>query len=345
MNWTSPDAGVRVIDDVLAFLGLGDLTKSNAGPLTRAGFDHIVRDLVVEMQRAAKKSTATGIEHALDRLDRDWPNLTDAQREETFRVASKSVQDAMNKGAPAVTLTVLLSIWATIHLVFKAQDAPLRSADPKRDRRVARSLRVITEAFMRTSGLPLLAAVAGNVARAVVNHALAHGWENDKIREELKTALGMAIAGRERTYYETVASVATSSARSYGQLAAFEAVGTKLAMWKAKRDPDGELDANVCELCRYMDGRIFDVTTAMGNFEKATTGTPAEVANSRPFLRVRLDADGRKKVYVETNGTRILIGTVGEDDDPDVNAKLQALGVCTCPAHPRCRCILVPITV
>jgi hypothetical protein len=351
VSWAAPQAGIRAIDDALAFVGL-DLAKAAASsPLTRRGFDALVRALVTAMQSGAAAPTASALRAATQRLDHDWPRLTESQREEAFRHATLAIASSVARIASAASAPIEHAAHGTIEATRQATARSASLSIPDvfgvRDITAAQFARTSAGFYMRTTGGAIITGAADKAARGVVARAIEEGWDRADTGAELERALAGTIAARTRAYYEMVASVAIARARSWSQLRSFEDAGITSYRFQSV------LDEVTSAMCRFMHGRVFDVRETLRRYEQVSLGAPEDVVDLQPFMQLGRRADGSQVLFASTGGERVEIAevlrsAVGRKDEVGSyrvllgDDKLQKLGCCQPPLHPHCRSTIVP---
>lgn len=107
------------------------------------------------------------------------------------------------------------------------------------------------------------------------------------------------------------------------------------------------MDERTTEICRYLDGKVFEVGDALRRFDRL--GRIDDVRREQPCVRTSTDpATGQRSTFVDRDGQRVRIGdvvrsAVGTSDDAGEfartvsNAELMDLGVSWPPYHGLCR--------
>jgi hypothetical protein len=111
-------------------------------------------------------------------------------------------------------------------------------------------------------------------------------------------------------YWRVVANAAASRGYHYGAMKAGELLGVTSYRIQAV------LDERTSAICQYMDGKEFDLSDAVDLLEEAAFGSPDDVKNITPWLK--------------------LSQVVGQDAD-----QLRDLGFMVPPFHPNCRSTIV----
>lgn len=350
MSWAPAAAGVAVIDDVFAFLGL-PITKADAGPLTKRGFDALVRSLVTAMQSSAAGPIKASVRAATDRLDRDWGRLTDEQRDQAIVDAAAAMQVASVRVATAAAAPIAQAVHTTIAATRQATASAHHLAIPDvfsaQDAKAIEHARSSAGFFMRATGGKILSGATDQTARGIVARALEEGWDHRDTAKEMELALAGTIAARSTAYFEMVASVAIARSRTYSQLQSFEAAGISTFLFQSV------LDEVTSDICRFLHGRTFEVRAVLGRHEVVNAAAPGDVVELQPFARVGRRPDGSRVLFVDSGGARtelaqIVQSAVGQQNETGIfkatvsNARLQALGCCSPPLHPHCRSTIVP---
>jgi hypothetical protein len=350
VSWAAQAAGIRVIDDVLGFLGV-PIEKAEASPLTRRGFNAIVRALATALETAATPARRRAVRVAVERLDRDWPRLSEAEREEAFRRAATAVTATVASGAAAASAPIEQAahnlIQATRQATARAHKLRVEDVFTARDVRAAMFAQSNAGFFMRTTGGRIVSGALDKAARDVVQRAIAEGWDHHDTGAELEKTLANTAAARSLAYHEMVASVAMARARTYSQLQAFEDAGITTYAFQSV------LDEVTSDVCRFMHGKTFDVRTVLRRMQEVESGPPGSIVELQPFGQVGRRPDGSRVLFVRTAAgrteladiVRSAVGTkdaVGEFRARLGGDQLQQLGCCQPPLHPHCRSVLVP---
>lgn len=350
MSWAAPAAGVRVIDDVLGFLGI-PLEKADPSPITRSGFDALVRALVTAMETATSGTRRRAVNAAMERLDRDWGRLTEAQREDAFTKASRSVAAIIASGAASGAAPIGHAthdiLAATRQATARAHGLTLDEVFTARDARAASYAQASAGFFMRSKGGEIVGGAVDAAARRVVQRGIEEGWDHRDTGRELEIVMARTIGARSRAYHEMVASVALARARTYSQLQSFEDAGITTYRFQSV------LDEVTSDICRFLHGQVFEVRAVLQRFERIDAGHVGEVVDQQPFARIGKRPDGSRVLFVDSNGSRSELADVvrsaagqrdqvGEFRARASASKLQGLGCCQPPLHPHCRSTLVP---
>ena len=352
MIWQDAARNRRVVDDVLWAIGIERLFKAQS-PLTRDGFDALVRDLALALEHATDPSREHAVRLALGRLEQRWGSLSVEERERlivgAFRQYASTAAAGVSATASAfadyqrrTVAATRASATATHNLKIPA--SPLDAVDL----RVADHARTSNALFLRNR-TGRIARTLSVVARNVVAHGLERGFDNAAISDELVKILRDTEARQTRSYLEVVASIFVARARAFGLLRSFEDAGFSQFEIRAVLD---EVTSNIC---RLMHGRQFSVANAIQRYDMVAAGQPEDVIEVQPFVRQARGPNGAVALFVETKSGRTALATVersgvGRVDDPGSyrgvapTRTFERLGCCTPPFHGHCRTTMVPVS-
>lgn len=162
-------------------------------------------------------------------------------------------------------------------------------------------------------------------ANAIADHSVEHdqlikseAHIRKKSTDDLADMLNAAVDGTSKMMSSISANLSTSRLVSYGFLHGAHELGIR------KYQLQAVLDERTSDICRELDGRVFEVDRALSYAERVLRTTdPEELKSIAPFLK----------------GTKAAIKHLHETSDQD----LQAQGVMVPPFHPGCRTVLVPV--
>ena len=333
-----------VADDLVRGLRLGVQKRLDLASV--GGFDRAVAVLASELRGATSTSEADAVRRAVAALDVDWRTTSPADRRRLVAEAMREVGRALAH----VPTRVEATLGPTATKVVQATRRDLRSGGltigvkPNAvDERMVRHVVRTQTNFVRDAAGRHVEAL-GQRAREVVASGLERGLGRDAMAEELAAAARAALVVRDSAYWEVVAGAFTSNARSFAQLSSFAEAGIQRYRIEAV------MDERTTEICRYLDGKVFEVGDALRRFDRLDRlSRPEDIRREQPWVRTGVDAEsGRRVMFIDRDGERTRLGEVarsgvGTSDDPGEfdrmvsNAELMDLGVSWPPYHGLCR--------
>jgi SPP1 gp7 family putative phage head morphogenesis protein len=156
-------------------------------------------------------------------------------------------------------------------------------------------------------------------AQATIADGLAKGFGRREIAAALREEFhGAAIP---ESYFETIAAIHVSRARSYSALMTYAEAGLDAYRWVAIGDE------RRCEVCSVLDGKTFSIKAALDKFDEIEAAkTLGELKAASPFLRTG-------------EAPELPSGKKLSEASPE---QIQRESIGSPPSHPRCRCTIVP---
>ncbi|NLH81130.1 MAG: head morphogenesis protein [Phyllobacteriaceae bacterium] len=320
---------------------------------TPRGFDRAVAALAAQLRARASASDDAAVREAVRVLDVDWRSTTAQQRSALVAQAleaagrrtaavPRAVQAVFGKAAIEV-------VGATREGARGRQRLAIAGDFNALDRRIVRHLTTSQANFVRDE-YGRRHEVFGEQARRIVADGLEAGLGREDIARDLAEAAQAVIAGRGSFYWEVVAGAFVANGRSFAQMSAFAEAGIQ------RYEISAVLDEHTTEICRYLDGKQFEVGDALGRFDRIESlDDPEDIKAAQPWVREALDPEtGRKVLYVESGGRNVPIAevtrsAVGTRDDRGEFARgrsereLMDLGVSFPPYHGLCRSSALPV--
>jgi SPP1 gp7 family putative phage head morphogenesis protein len=345
-------AGIRAIDDVLWILGVPEhLTKREGSPLTRRGFEAIVRALVARLTEATTPAERRARTRAQGFLDRRWTQLTQADRDRAVAAIADAMRGDFRAAASSVAGPLHSATRGTIDATRQAT-ALRHRLEPQRvfsarDDRFAQHVATSNAVYMRDGFGRIVDGPIADVVRRTIARGVDDGLDNQTIARDLEKAIAGTSAERSEAYLVKVAATASARARAYGELDSFRVAGITHYTWQSV------LDETTCSCCRFMHGRTFEVARALDTFHRAAEAPASELAAISPFLTTKRVDDVPMVGARTVNGFEpfavIERSGRGKLDDPGAYrnavgaARIQGLGCGAPPSHPLCRCVLLPV--
>jgi SPP1 gp7 family putative phage head morphogenesis protein len=342
-------AGADAADALLRDVYRVDVGKA-LDPLDARDFLVIVQRIGRALRGVARDPEAAALKRALEKLDVDWSKLTPAARTQVIRAAKQAMAGVEAKVLPRVDQVFEVEAKNVVERsragAIKQFGLHLGADTTKTDDRIAKFVRESQGNFIRDE-YGRRRDDLGERARDVVASGLERGLGRDDIVEELSSDLTTAAANRDRAYWETVAMSFANRGRTYTQLAAFDEADIRRYRFEAV------LDEVTSEICRFMHGRVFDVSRAMSRFHDVERlRDPERIQDVQPWVQVGADDDGNQVLFYERGDRRRVVAqvdepSVGERDDVGSYSRelsddeLEAAGVTVPPLHGRCRSTIV----
>jgi SPP1 gp7 family putative phage head morphogenesis protein len=343
-------AGIRAAEGILKdFFGL---PVAKANPLTKPGFDAFVFGVMDELKKTADPIEGAALKAMVSKLQRQWGGMSEAEQTKAIDAAAKDYLSIARDVGPAVG-PVLKDHGARIAVATKLANAQTfnLAIEPNLDIADAGAIAFASKSqcnFIRSAS-GVRATQLSQVARDVVAKGIEDGHDHYTIGAELAKQLNQTDAARSDAYWRMIASVFTARARTYSTLRSFDEAGISSYQFESV------LDERTSQQCRFMHGRVFPVSGALGKFAAAEAAEdPEDVKAITPWPGVGKTEDGDLALYVKQGGSRKFIAQVtesamGQKDNPGKfktgmsNAQLSDLGVSQPPLHGHCRSTIVPI--
>jgi len=309
------------------------------------GFDRAVASLATLLRTRTSASDDAAVREAVAVLDVDWAATTAAQRSSLIARAL----EASGRRTAAVPRTVQAVfgdaatevVEATRDAARRGQGLSIAASFNALDRRIVRHL-TTSQANYVSDEYGRRHEAFGERARQIVSDGLEAGLGREDIARDLETAARDIIAGRGSFYWETIAGSFVSNGRSYAQLSSYAEAGIDRYVIEAV------LDERTTEICRFLHGKTFSVSTGLGTFEQVESD-PDRVKELTPWVRETIDPEtGRKVLFVErgdsrTRLTEVTRSAVGTRDDRGEfsrslsDRELAGAGIGFPPYHGLCR--------
>ncbi len=327
-----------------------DIRKA-LNPLDREDFVTIAIRLARAFEKAAKPER-DALDRAVKNLDRDWPGMSQRQRNQVVDASARIIRDSSKRVLPGV---VGVAEVESPRLVSETRKATKRkfglnilTSTNAFDKRVI-DFNVKSQGNFVTSEFGSRSDVFSRQARQIVSGGLARGEGRDQIAERLNKKLTANGIARAESYWRVAAGVFVNRSRTFGQLSAYDDAGIVNYIFESV------LDEATSDVCRMMHGRIFTVRSGVEMFDRIEQlSDPIDIKNVQPFARTRNAEDGGLEIRTSPPGgepvrlARIVESGVGRRDATGrfsntlSDVELQAAGVTMPPLHGGCRSIVVP---
>lgn len=341
--------GADACDAILLDVYDIDIRKA-LNPLNRKDFVVLSVRLAAAFERAAKPERAA-LDRAIKNLDRDWPNLTQAQRRKFINQSSKIIRDSANAVMPGVVGVAEVEsprLTGETRKATRKKHALNIAVDTNAfDKRVI-EFNVNSQGNYITNEFGTRSEVFSRQSRQIVSGGLVRGESRDVIAERLDKTLRANGIARSKNYWKVAAGVFVNRARTFGQLSAYKDADIRRFIFESM------LDEVTSDVCRMMHGRFFSVDLGIETFNKIEAlPDPLDIRNVQPFARTR-NVDGNQEIQISPPGgeplrlASVVESAVGQRDKVGrfsntlSDVELQAAGVTMPPLHGGCRSIVVP---
>jgi SPP1 gp7 family putative phage head morphogenesis protein len=317
-----------------------DLDKARRlSPLNRRDFARIVDEVHRQLLRGARRAEREAMTRAAAKLKRRWndlgPRATARQIEEVAQVVlgiARSPALARVVEGPLVSRALRVAADSRRAARKESVKPLLDVADRAAVARIGRD-----QTFWVMNEYGRRARAWARDAAPIIRDGLAQGLDARTIATDLQAALGRRVSGRSEAYFRTVANVAMTRGRSYGQLTGFRDGAVLEYQWSAV------MDEVTCPVCAFLDGQIFSTSDAIARMARVEAApSPDAAAAMDSFYSVRGD-----RIVVRSSGTEVARFRRDDDGAPTGFRALTPIrgteGVTMPPAHEGCRCTLLPV--
>lgn len=349
-SWELYGGAVDAIDDVLHRLGYVHAEKA-FGVLTASGYDRAVRALLRSIGAEVRTPERQAVVDAARRLDADWDRMSPARRNEVIEAASNTILKLPKVVAPKVAEVIGSHyedlVQATKQGMKRQHELPFVPDLNAVDRRIIQHASRSQASYI-TSRYGTLSERFSVHARDLVAEGIDQGLDSAAIGKRLQSILVDDTLRTQASYWQMVASVHVTRARSWGQLSSYTDAGIERYVIVPVEDEV------TCDACDYMDGKEFSTSDAVENWQAVEDADdPTDVEDLQPWIRTGTDDDGNSVLFVDKDGTRHGVARVARSAEGMADThgsfthgadseKLQDLGVDTPPFHGNCRCTTVP---
>lgn len=350
-RYTHIRAGIWAAEEIAKALGVS--IAKGLDPLNPADFVTISLRLSRALRGAVAGAEGEALKAAIDALDVDWPNITEAARDKVIEAARAEVA-ALGDVVPDLIDPVLGTLGANIIKGTRLASVDRFSLDIEpsvqpADTEVGDLLRVSQMVYLKDQ-YGLRSDAFDSLAKDIVAGGLEKGLGREDISEELATKLGAQQVSRSKDYWNLVSTDYANKARTTTQLGAFAEAGVTL--WRF----DAILDQATSDICRLLHGRVFSVNKALASSRKALTlSDPEEIKDVHPWVQTGTNAGGDQILYYERGGQRHTVAgveasgvgradAVGTYSGAMTNKQLENAGVIVPPRHGHCRSTIVTVS-
>jgi len=323
--------------------------KSNI--LSRPGFESNVRRMVGKLSTATGSADADAIRRAAKILDAKWDKLSAAQRTKVIAAAAEGLAEVPKIVVPKVVGVLQGELPAIVDAAKKATGTKhgfaVAASLSEQDERIV-DFAAKSQGSYITDQYGVRATQFEQRARDIVADGLEEGLGREEISERLSTDVIGSMLGRAESYWDQVASIHVSRARSYGQMSSYADAGIDEYVISAARDEV------TCVVCYLMNGKTFSVGSAMQSYvDVEESDDPYAVEREQPFISVGRTDEGDRFLFARVGDTIHHLATVlrdptGERDSSGSygsvasRSKFEDVGCQQPPFHGSCRCLTVP---
>lgn len=338
-------SGSWAAEEVAKRLGV-DISKA-LDPLNAGDFVLICVRLARALNGAVSGLEGDALKSAIDSLDVDWPNLTEAARARVIDAARSEIA-----GLASTVPDMVGPVFETsaARLVTGTRIAACSKFDFSAEIRNAAPIDAETILNLQTSQMVYVkdqygarADAVDAFAKDIVSSGLERGLGRDDISAELSARLKDTGVTRTEDYWKLIASDFANKARTVTQLNTFERAGIIRYRF------DSVMDQATSEICRLLHGRVFSVVKA-GKMMRHSMSLedPEQIRNSRPWVQSGTNDNGDSILYFNRGGDRHVVAHVDEPGEGAMdragsyskvmsNKALEAAGVTVPPCHSHCR--------
>lgn len=323
--------------------------KLDLNPLDDGDFIKLLSRLAVKLRKETERKEALSLRDFIDSLDVDWSKMTlkemDRVTDAAMAVYRGSVEGIIPKTSKVFKEAARVVIPATKVAVIDKHNLDIKPGLSDADKATGAALIRQQGPFIKEE-LAARAQSAAARARTIVLRGLDLGLGRDAIATNLATDVVLSQLARSKSYWEVSATAFLNRARTSTQLNSFEEAGIRRYRFVAV------LDQRTTDICRFMDGRVFNVSDALDVQRKAEAlDDPDEIRDLQPWVYQGSEG-GRPILYYEKKGERrrvayIDASGVGAKDERGLfsealdAAALRKAGILVPPLHPKCRSTIV----
>lgn len=318
-------------------------------PLDDEDFVVILERLADQLREAVKHQEAFSLSVFLDALDVDWARLPQVAIDRLILGATAllvgSAEKVIPKTSPIFAAAARLIIPDTKIALIQSTGIEIGSSLSTADKATGRALLRQQALYIRDE-FGRRADAAAAQARRIVASGIERGLGREDMTAELAKDITLRQLGRSEAYWGVVATAFSNRARTATQLNAYTEAEIVTYRFVAV------LDERTTDICRYMDGKVFRVSSALAQQRQSEALTSADdIKNLMPWVYKRR-VNGRSQLYYERNGEKHHVAWVDESAVGSQNVKgifsgglsdaeLEAAGVMVPPLHPDCRSTIV----
>jgi len=321
--------------------------------LSPQGFLRAVYRISRALRSVTRGAEADAVRRAIERLDVDWPNLSPEAQAQVVRAANQALSDLPEIVLPQVdqifsveAKRVVLGTRASARRTFGLRIGTDLS---KTDERIARYVHESQTNFIRDE-LGRRKKALSEKARSIVSDGIAQGLGRGDISQNLREAFQTTTIKRNAFYWDVVASAFVNRARTFSEMSSFTEAGITHYVITAV------MDERTSDVCRFMDGKRFSVSTAVEQFQRVEQlRDPEQMKLLQPWLQIRQDSQGNRALFIPTESESVRAAIVedsaelkGLKDNRGTfrsemsNQKLESMNMSLPPFHGLCRTTVLP---
>lgn len=343
---------MRLVDSVDYFLRevLRLPVQKALDPNDPQDFIKIVANLTAATKGLTQADEAKALKKALDLLDVDWKGMKGDAKAKVVAAAKQALNPSkivlpkikQHFEANAVALGVQTK-GSTVKQFGFGIDVDLTKVEQEQLWHVALSQGnyVRDEYGKRSDAFSLK-------AKEIIAKGLEQGMGRKDLAQELRQQLSAQQFNRSEAYWTVVAGAFANRARTFTNLSTYETAGVETF------EVDAVLDERTSDICRFMHGKRFSVSTAKRNFTGSDVGT-GSVQEEQPWMSIGRDKEGGQFIYYKTPaGERKVVAgiaqsgmgkvdDVGSFKDALSDHGLERRGIMSPPFHGNCRTTVNPV--
>lgn len=234
--WVSLARGSRAADELLQRIAPEKVRKAN--PLTKTGFDDVVRSVALDMLDAVEKPEQKAAAELQDLLLVNWSKLSPESQAKAIRQAEALIARLGSQVAPPLRKVLAMRgkqiVATTKGAAVSRWELPIAAVWGEQDARIVDHA-TNSQTFYVTDYYGNVATAFGQRARDIVANGLRDGLDYQAIGKDLKTAIGASI-GRSQSHFPMVASVFAARSRTWSVLSTFEEAAIETWRFSAVMD-------------------------------------------------------------------------------------------------------------
>lgn len=316
----------------------------------------IAERLAGQLQHAERVAVGAQFAQYVDDLKVDWPSLDDRGMSRELGKIRGDLRRMLGGAARDVMPTWTTQVETTLKDVHRATRRTIKQNFLPRvgvslqqpDYRAVRTIAEQQGWWMRNADGVRSEALTRQ-ARGIVRDGLSKGLGRQEIGANLRRGIPQAWQAMGKNYFNVVASVATSRARSYSEVSGYVNVGI------AALEIQAVIDERTTEICRALDGQRIDTHVVSSQIEASFNVSPPEqIKQVSPFLRERFNqkrgvmeiktANGRHHIADVLRSGKGRVDDRGQHRYYKAGNKLADANVGPPPYHELCRSWTVPVT-
>lgn len=340
-----------------ASLRRGGIEKA-LDPLKDKDFVALVLRLARDLGRRAKPLAQKELKKILAKLNKDWRNLPAAERDKALADIALIITEFSKTLSPATVAAMGLH---TERMIKKTR------RNLKRKYRGSNTLLPLINVSFTQADQKLVDAVSdigvfvGNrlnsqadrlteQLKRKIKEGVKLGLRSDEIAKDLKALVSDLGIEQDLGYWTVVANNALNTARQYGLMSGFARAGIEKYEWSSV------MDERTTPICRYLDGKIFNVSDGLRAFDRIKDlkdQDPRAVATVLPFVRERVNSAGILEYRVAGRRSSLVVSVIEDargkkdvrgvfEDGMDIEA-LVSNGLLLPPIHHLCRSTVLPV--